>query len=120
EWVQNELSDRTGWVTSEYITLSNSEENNKTKPDDAVNEIVITTDNTHLRDEPSTNGNIIYFASKNESFTVLSEEENWYEIENNEMKEFVHQRLINNQQKNVFNGLRNKTIMLDAGHGGRD
>lgn len=144
-WVEINLGDDSGWITTEYVTLSKTDsetatddvpdkstDSNKNDDDTDNNtsdnsdsngpgsDVVILKDNTQIRDEPSTNGEIIYFASDSESFTVLSETDDWLEIENSETKGYVHQRLLNNEKKDTVTGLRNKTIMLDAGHGGRD
>src|SRR5699024_5070294 len=95
DWVEIELGDDTGWVTSEYIKKSpaNMENNNdntfeppaksKQAYDNEANEIpydnnvsaksiIISTSNTQIRNKPSTNGDIIYFAAKNETFTIIS------------------------------------------------
>ncbi|HLQ70689.1 MAG TPA: SH3 domain-containing protein, partial [Bacillota bacterium] len=134
DWVEIDLGDGTGWVTTEYITISDdgdsetvtnssdgvSDAENENATNTNSDEVVMTNDYTHIRNEPSTDGDIIYFADKGESFKVLSEKDQWLEIENNETKGFVHQRLISDKTIDRKNGLHNKTIVLDAGHGGRD
>src|SRR5699024_5206808 len=112
-------SDGVSDAENENATNTNSDEVVMTNDNlITIDEVVMTNDYTHIRNEPSTDGDIIYFADKGESFKVLSEKDQWLEIENNETKGFVHQRLISDKTIDRKNGLHNKTIVLDAGHGG--
>lgn len=139
-WVEIDLGDESGWVTTDYISISDSEsvgndpdkatdthqtENNNSDNDnhqESKGDIIIDSENTQIRNEPSTSGDIVYFASENETFTISDEKDDWYQIKNDEADGFIHKRLVtnNNERKKTRNGLRNKTIVLDAGHGGRD
>lgn len=89
----------------------------KEKLDEEIN---IAQANTQIRDAASTDGEIIYYASKNETFTVLSVTDEWYEIENSETTGFIHEQLLKHTPDNELSKFKNKTIVLDAGHGGRD
>lgn len=134
DWIEIDFGDETGWVTDEYVTLTDSgdmddgkradkaENNDQDSPEQTTEkEVVIQNDNTQIRDEPSTDGQILFFASENETFNLVSKNDEWYEIEHDNGKGFVHHLLVDNDdENNKVTGLENKTIVLDAGHGGRD
>ncbi|QKY69552.1 N-acetylmuramoyl-L-alanine amidase [Lentibacillus sp. CBA3610] len=86
----------------------------------AKNTITIQYDNTHLREGPSTTYEINGYAEKGEEFNVISAEDKWIEITNGQMSGYVFKEFINNQSAYTSSGLDNKTIVIDAGHGGID
>lgn len=87
-----------------------------------ANEAVITIpyDNTQIRNGPSTDDKIIHFADKGSKFDVLSETAEWCKISNNHVKGYVFKRLVDKQTARAGDGIKNKTIVIDAGHGGND
>src|SRR5690625_4860683 len=126
KWVEIELSNGTGWVTTDYITIINHDEENNAEEVSSTNhnsenlgEIIITNDNTHIRSEPSVQGEIIRYVDQGTSLTVVSEDEKWYEVQYEDQRGFIFKSLIDNKLS-FSNNLRNKTIVIDAGHGGRD
>lgn len=125
-WIEIQLPKETGWITTDYITIIDQE--NKTKDFTTVTstpniereeEIIITNDNTHIRSGPSVNENIINYVNKGETLPLVSEDEEWYKVEYEEKTGYVFKALIDNKFS-FANNLRNKTIVIDAGHGGRD
>lgn len=128
EWVEIQLEESSGWVTTKYITIkdssaSDSSKNNSGEEIDnekSLKKISIQYDNTQLRDGPSTKYEIVGFASKGTEFEILSEDENWYKLSNEKLSGYVLKQLVNKKEKEKSSGVKNKLIVIDAGHGGRD
>lgn len=135
DWIEIELDDGSGWITSEYITIdqqseesaANNGEDEKDIPEKEDNKtpngqtsLTISNENTQIRKGPSVDYEIIMYAKKDQQFEVISEEEKWYEVVVNEGTGYIFKGLIDHQQSNVGNHLQNRTIVIDAGHGGHD
>lgn len=84
--------------------------------------ITITRDNTHIRNGPSTDHDIISFAKQNSVYTIISESNDWYEIDLDGTTGFIWKSFIqpHNMADDHKDILKNKVIILDAGHGGHD
>ena len=128
EWVQIQLEEETGWVINEYITI-NRESNIQTVTTDEQTEestsevketITILFDHTQLRDGPSTDFEIIDFADKNTQYDVIAEEEDWYKVSRDDFTGYLLKQLVQQDKASTTGDLKNKTIVIDAGHGGRD
>ncbi|WP_339228247.1 N-acetylmuramoyl-L-alanine amidase [Oceanobacillus sp. FSL K6-2867] len=125
EWVKIDLGDETGWVALEFVTLTESQSNGAEEESEVntdMNTITIQQDNTQLRDGPSTDNAIVHFADKGTEFDVISATNNWYEVANDNVTGFVLKGLVEDSKKTNPNSniWKNKTIVIDAGHGGRD
>lgn len=131
EWVEIQLEAETGWVTTAYITIkeesveSDSIISSTTDKSNSINTektIIIQFDNTQLRKGPSTEFEITRFAEKGTQYDVISEEENWYEVSKGDFTGYVSKQLVhkNSNTSPSSGGIKDKTIMIDAGHGGRD
>ena len=116
EWVEIQFKGETGWVTAEYISIR--EESKNGTP--SVSNITIQYENTHIRTEPTTDGDIIHFANKGDTFSVVSLQGDWYEVEKGNITGFINKQLIKKDKTSSTTGFTNKTIVIDAGHGGRD
>ncbi|WP_067727310.1 N-acetylmuramoyl-L-alanine amidase [Oceanobacillus damuensis] len=122
-WVEIELEKETGWVSAEFITINETASTDSTVPleDSDISSITIQYDNTQLRDGPSTEHAIVHFAEKGTEYEVVSTSGEWYEIRNGELTGFVLKELVETAENNsTYKGFKNKTIVIDAGHGGRD
>ncbi|WP_188453543.1 N-acetylmuramoyl-L-alanine amidase [Virgibacillus oceani] len=129
-WVEIQLDNNTGWITDDYITISGdgssslaADSNKKQEMDSTAKEnksITIQHENTHIRKGPSTDYEITDFVSKGEKFEVVSESNEWYEISNGDKSGFVFKSLVDKKASSFSGGIKNKTIVIDAGHGGRD
>lgn len=130
KWVEIQLEAETGWVTKAYITIeensaekdsietSMTDESNSTNTEKTI---IIQFDNTQLRKGPSTDYEITRFADKGAKYDVISDEDNWYEISKGDFTGYIFKQLIHKSSKtSPSSGIKNKTIMIDAGHGGRD
>lgn len=84
--------------------------------------IRIPQNNTQLRDKPSTDGDIIYFADEEEEFDIASIHQDWYKVTNKSATGFVLKQLVKKERpdSDSANPLDDKTIVIDAGHGGQD
>ncbi len=118
-WVEIEFENQTGWIISDYISIL---ENDPEINENTDKTITIRYDNTQLRSGPSTKFEIISFAESGDTFDVVSEAGDWYEITNDEVTGYVLKQLIDPIDQ--YGGLRfdftDKTIVIDAGHGGHD
>src|SRR5699024_12306467 len=100
-----------GWVKTEYITI---------KEDININEktITIQQDNTQLRDGPSTDHDIIYFAAKGAVFNIVDVHSDWYKVTSKDTTGFVLKEPVTNNAGTRSDGLKNKPNKIDAGQGG--
>lgn len=124
EWVEIKMDHANGWVSTEFITVDSSpsdeDTTRNTDYNPATDTITIQYDNTHLRKGPSTAYDITGYAEKGEEFRVITEENNWLEISNGHISGYVFQNLVIHQKPPGSSGLENKTVIIDAGHGGID
>lgn len=129
DWIQIQLDDQTGWVLEEYITIEQQTEAQsdkreqsmkQKKTDKPLSSITIQYDHTQLRKGASTNEEIIHYAEKGAVYKVVSEDGDWYEITNKEFSGYVSKQLVEQDLTYTSPGLKHKTIVIDAGHGGRD
>lgn len=125
-WVKIELADGAGWVSLDYvsITKSSSEESDSTTEESLdsntiVNEIIIKNDQTHVRNKPSREAEIIGFVEKGAVLQVISMNNNWYEVAFEDQQGYIYRPLVD-EEISLANNFKNKTVILDAGHGGRD
>lgn len=127
EWVEIQLNDQSGWVMTEYITIEQEEDEEVEESEKHVyvptaatdDSVQIVIDNTHIREGPSTDDKITLFAEKDDIFTIVSEDDDWYEVELKRGTGYLFKKLVQ-QQTNQINHLQGKKIVIDAGHGGRD
>lgn len=123
DWVEIELPEGSGWVTTDYITIINEVDEDEEFEEDALNNnhqvITVTNENTHIRKGPSINEKIIDFVNEGTELTVSSENKDWYEIIHKDQKGYIFKSLID-QKLSHSNQFQNKSIVIDAGHGGYD
>lgn len=125
EWVEIEIGEGSGWITTEYVTI---EEELSINDDQSENEeknhpttITISHDNTHVRSGPSVDEDIVMYVEKGQQFEATSENKDWYKISLDEGSTgYIFKDLIGENQPKMNNHLKGKTIVIDAGHGGRD
>ncbi len=127
-WAKIKLKNgQLGWVASWY--LSKEQSSTTTKVDVEQNSTVtILYNGTNIRKSATTNSSVISRANASETFTVLSVQNDWYEIQLKDgSKGFVAGWLVTvsgaSQQierPGAEQYLKNKVIVIDPGHGGRD
>ncbi|WP_158591723.1 N-acetylmuramoyl-L-alanine amidase [Oceanobacillus halophilus] len=122
-WLEIEFENGTGWIIDDYILVQKIQENNKEgKNNKAVGKtITIQHDRTQLRNGPSTDYEMITFANAGEEYEVISETAQWYELSNDKITSgYVYKELITKPLDQLIGNFENKTIVIDAGHGGHD
>ncbi|MRG88260.1 N-acetylmuramoyl-L-alanine amidase [Salinibacillus xinjiangensis] len=116
-WYQIQLSSGDkGWINqwlAEKVAGAN-----------ATDSITTVYDQTHFRSGPSLNHEIIEITDKNKTFQVISKQGNWYEVELDGQNVYVEESLVSDgedeKSKESDSLLKNKRIVIDAGHGGAD
>ncbi|WP_285765503.1 SH3 domain-containing protein [Peribacillus sp. SI8-4] len=117
-----------GWVVSWYLEKERVEEPKKKKLDIKGNKIAIIHDGTILRSSADGNSGIVRQAREGETFPVIGMEGDWYSIKLKDGKTaYVAGWIVtlegNSEQiqrPGVEKYLKDKTIVIDPGHGGRD
>ncbi|MGY0694281.1 N-acetylmuramoyl-L-alanine amidase [Virgibacillus sp. FSP13] len=107
-------------ILSLFLVLSSSSSSVYANSVTAPKTITIPYEHTQIRNGPSTDDEIIHFAKKGTTFDVLADTMEWYKISNDEITGFVYKQLVDRQQAATSKGIENKTIVVDAGHGGND
>ncbi|WP_108670620.1 SH3 domain-containing protein [Peribacillus acanthi] len=129
-WTKVTKDALTGWVASQYLTDEklggDIEEPKPEKPeeetDTTVDEMVVLTDNANIRTGPGTEFPQVILGLKGETFKKVGSEIDWFKILLNDGTEaWVASWLVMPViSKPETEGLKGKTIVLDAGHGGTD
>lgn len=118
-----------GWVVSWYLEKENVEQTTKEmKIDVKGNKITIIHDGTILRSEPDGDSEIVEQVNEGETFSASGKEGDWYSIKLKSGKTaYVAGWIVtiegNSEQiqrPGVEKYLKDKTIVIDPGHGGRD
>lgn len=118
EWVEIQLEDQTGWITSKYIDIRDIDIIDEGSSNSSL---TIPEDHTQIRTGPSTKEKIKYFASKNETYEVVSENGDWYEIENDQNNGYIHKQLVaQNPSPKERESIKEQVFVIDPGHGGYD
>ena len=117
-----------GWISSLYLDKSAAK--NAAVTGQAVKESAVTIlqDGTNLRNSPSLQADVIYRAKEGDQFAVTKVENEWYEIKLKDgTKAYVAGWIVSVsgsapkiERQGVGSYLKNKTIVLDPGHGGED
>ncbi|MDL4841438.1 N-acetylmuramoyl-L-alanine amidase [Aquibacillus rhizosphaerae] len=119
EWIEIKIDQTTGWITKEFVTIR---EESTIESD--TSKIWILYDGTNIRDQASTDGKIVSQINKGEVLQTKSEVNNWVEIEWDGKQGYIPSWLVESSKQpsriNTEYGVKNKTIVIDAGHGGRD
>lgn len=125
DWVEIQLDGYTAWISTDYVTIQEDSSEQQVKNvglDHSVDQTSITIpfEKTHIRNGPSTDDEIIYFAEKGETLSVIGKTDNWLKVKNDTMEGYVLADLVKDEIKETSEGLKGKTIVLDPGHGGFD
>ncbi|WP_171038034.1 N-acetylmuramoyl-L-alanine amidase [Aquibacillus sediminis] len=129
DWTEIQLENGPGWVTNEYTTFDETQEDTSSKDQEALEQtdtqtITVLYDDTNIRSGPSTSYDIVGSTNRGEIFDVIQLKDDWYEIQSEDQQAFIAKWLVDpgshqfTQIEN--NSLTNKKIIIDAGHGGVD
>lgn len=134
-WTQVQYLNQVAWVSSDYITVTAQGKKEKAATTVAteknaaapIQTITIRSSGTNIRQKPSLEGEVIQKADKGESFSYLGTEGDWYKIKlSNGSKGYVANWVVDlSANKKAaptakVNSLSEATIVIDAGHGGKD
>lgn len=130
-WLKIEYqSGKVGWVAAWYLdqrinTKPISTEQGKTEPESSI---TILQNGSNIRTEPNTQSDVLLRANEGDTFQVSGVENDWYQIK---LKDgsigYIAGWIVSASgtvpriEKSGAGGyLKNKTIVVDPGHGGRD
>lgn len=127
-WAKVEIKSGTyGWIASWYLDKAYPK-SASSKEQIQKSTITILHDGTNIRTGPNTNTTISKIASSGETFPVVSLKDQWYEIKlENGNSGYVAGWIVSVngpapqvEKPGASSYLKNKTIVIDPGHGGRD
>lgn len=129
-WMKIEYqSGKFGWVAGWYLdqttTASQPQSTVQSKTDSSV---TILQDGTNIRNKPTSQSEVLKRAKEGETFPISGVQNDWYEIKLNDGSTgYIAGWIVSANgsvpriEKSGAGGyLKNKTIVLDPGHGGRD
>ncbi|GAB3802138.1 N-acetylmuramoyl-L-alanine amidase [Virgibacillus kimchii] len=117
DWAEIQLENDTGWVAIEYITIEPGNDNSIEESNQSS--VTIPRDNTQIRQAPSTESEIIHFAEEGSEYQVTGETEGWFELTDEDLHGYINKDLLEKSTA-ASAGFKDKTIVIDPGHGGRD
>jgi N-acetylmuramoyl-L-alanine amidase len=117
-----------GWVANWFLDKTESSSNKPVGQSVKNSTVTILHNGTNLRKGPSIHSEVIQRANQGETFEVVRLQNDWYEIRlQNGETAFVAGWIVHVkgsapqvEKPGVKMNLKNKTIVLDPGHGGRD
>lgn len=131
-WTQVQYYGQVGWISSELIEITETAVETTTvavAEDDSAPIQTVTTrsSGTNIRNNPSVEGNVVATVEKGESFTYLSTEGDWYQVELPDGQTgYVANWVVDLSADQTpaptasITSLAEATIVIDAGHGGND
>ncbi|WP_141433662.1 SH3 domain-containing protein [Bacillus sp. 03113] len=117
-----------GWISSLFINKNESDQSVSEPSTSKNNKVFIIHNGTNVRKNPNVQAPVVQRVNEGESFTIMNHKEDWIEIRlSNGETGYLADWIVSVQdgsfkenQKGLGNKLRNKTIIIDPGHGGRD
>lgn len=135
-WFQVLYMGRVAWIHGDYIELIDAATGNlaSTETTESAQEVTIGETPVNIRSGPSADSEVITVAEPGQQFAYLNAENDWYEIQvNSETSAYVASWLVNletvstvdeeqaeTQSARMVTDISEATIVIDAGHGGRD
>ncbi len=122
-WSQISFQSRTAWVSSQYVRIGTTDATLQTNDHQQV---AILHDGTNIRKKADIHSQVITQVHAGEVFEKIAHKGDWYQIKlANGKKGYVASWVVSLTDRPVFykkdaNGIKNKVIVIDAGHGGRD
>ncbi|KAB2338678.1 SH3 domain-containing protein [Cytobacillus depressus] len=117
-----------GWVASWYLDKSVTSQTSSTKQSLKNSSLKIIHDGTNIRKSPNTNSEIVLIAKQGDIFDIISIQNDWYEIQlANGTSGYIAGWIVSvngqapiDEKPGTGSQLKNKKIVIDPGHGGRD
>lgn len=126
-WSQIILSNGSkGWVASWYLEIQEDKPTESTNPEKSTLKVLY--NGTNIRSGASTNHSVVARANEGDTFSILEKEGDWYKISlpGNKIG-YIAGWIVSVdgstevvQKPGVNQYLKDKTIVLDPGHGGND
>lgn len=132
QWCEVKLpNNKTGWVASWYLEKNKETQQPSTPIEngDTSSKVKILHSGSNIRSGPSTGTDVVMRANEGDTFIILAVEGDWFKIELPNKKEgYIAGWIVETSGSNIPNiekpgmnqYLKNKTIVIDPGHGGRD
>ncbi|QOR65652.1 SH3 domain-containing protein [Cytobacillus suaedae] len=132
QWCEVELSNnKTGWVASWYLEKNKESQQPSTPVEtgDTSSKVKILHNGSNIRSGPSTGTNVVMRANEGDTFIILAVEGDWFKIElPNKQVGYIAGWIVetsggtipNIEKPGMNQYFKNKTIVIDPGHGGRD
>ncbi|MBM7569555.1 N-acetylmuramoyl-L-alanine amidase [Aquibacillus albus] len=124
EWVKIHYKDGTGWVSKEYVTINQVEQKKEKQTYELKETVYVRYDDANIRSGPSTSYEILDFVTKGDSLQPIRQEGEWLEINWKDGTGFIPKLAVTAIQPSTkqedYHVFDKKTIVIDAGHGGRD
>ncbi len=129
DWTEILYQSKSAWISSQYVDIleeeKNSEEDNTQTNMDA--EFITTLfDNTSIKEKPTSKSKSIGETKADTVLEVLEKKDDWYKVKFDHDKTgyiatwIVSDRAVPATNPTTIEEAVNKTIVIDAGHGGRD
>jgi N-acetylmuramoyl-L-alanine amidase len=114
EWVKVQWNGKEGWVHRAYISFVDKLAENRY--------VHVLYNNTNIRAAASTEAPIVMKAKRNDTFPIVRKEGQWYVIQVNERTAgYIAEWVVTTSEQRIGEQtIRGKTIVIDAGHGGKD
>ncbi|GMB07509.1 N-acetylmuramoyl-L-alanine amidase [Thermolongibacillus altinsuensis] len=114
EWVKVQWNGKEGWVHRAYISFVDKLAENRY--------VHVLYDKTNIRAAASTEAPIIMKAKRNDTFPIVRKEGQWYVIQVNERTTgYIAEWVVKTSDQQIEEQtIHGKTIVIDAGHGGKD
>lgn len=133
-WYEIDLGQsKYGWVAGWLVDEVEDNHSSSSSPSENPNEhkeetyVSLIYNSTNLRNGPSTNHKILGRGHKGDRFDVMEKQGQWYKISYKNKEAYVASWIVKEFNKESSpatspsnHTLSGKTIMIDAGHGGRD
>lgn len=133
-WYEIKLSQsKSGWVAGWLVDEVKDNQSPSSSPSENHTDhqqetyVSLNYNSTNLRNGPSTNHKILGRGHKGDRFDVIDKEGQWFKISYNNKEAYVASWIVKEFNKESSpttspsnHTLKGKTIMIDAGHGGRD
>ncbi|MGM9987325.1 MAG: N-acetylmuramoyl-L-alanine amidase, partial [Bacillaceae bacterium] len=120
-WYKINYEGKTGYVSGEYVTVKD-EEDNSTPPSSSTSKTyVVTVNSLNVRSGPSDTYSIIGSYKLNQQIQSSRLVDGWLEVNYNGKKGYVSSQYVKEKDDVTIEGtLKNRVIVLDPGHGGHD
>ncbi len=131
-WYQIKLDKgNTGWVAGWFVQKTvQPTASQKIETSSSSERVTILYNGTNIRSEATVQSNVVKRAASGESYPITSKSGDWYQIRLNDGSlAYIAGWIVSTQSNsgsstttspNTTGGIRNKVIVIDPGHGGRD